>query len=106
MACQFRIPIIVVIVNNGYLSLIRQNQRYAYEFEYGVDLTYDGRGVDFVRLAEAFGAHAERVTEPGEIRGALDRAARCCRPAVIDIIVDRQSDASMGGALDAVREFV
>jgi tartronate-semialdehyde synthase len=106
MACQFRIPIIVVIVNNGYLSLIRQNQRYAYEFEYGVDLTYDGRGVDFVRLAEAFGAHAERVTEPGEIRGALDRAARCGRPAVIDIIVDRQSDASMGGALDAVREFV
>ncbi len=106
MACQHQVPVITIIVNNGYLSLIRQNQRYAYEYEYGVDLTYNGRGIDFVRLAEAFGAHAERVTEPGEIRGALDRAARCGRPAVIDIIVDRQSDASMGGALDAVREFV
>ncbi|MBC7256639.1 MAG: glyoxylate carboligase, partial [Chloroflexi bacterium] len=41
MACQSKIPIIVVVVNNGYLSLIRQNQRYAYEYEYGVDLTYD-----------------------------------------------------------------
>ncbi len=106
MACQFRIPVVVVIVNNGYLSLIRQNQRYAYEYEYGVDLTYDGLGIDFCRLAESFGAYAERVTRPEEIRGALERAAACGRPAVVDIIVDRQSDASMGGALDSVREFV
>jgi len=105
MACQFRIPVVVVIVNNGYLSLIRQNQRYAYEYEYGVDLTYDGMGIDFCRLAEAFGAYAERVTRPEEIRPALQRAAACGRPAVVDILVDRQADASMGTALDAVREF-
>jgi tartronate-semialdehyde synthase len=105
MACQFRIPIVVVIVNNGYLSLIRQNQRYAYEYEYGVDLTYDGLGIDYVRLAEAFGAYGERVTEPEGIRPALERAAGCGRPAVVDIIVERETDCSMGAALDAVREF-
>lgn len=105
MACQFRIPIVVVIVNNGYLSLIRQNQRYAYEYEYGVDLTYDGLGIDYVKLAEAFGAYGERVTEPGEIRPALERAAGCGRPAVVDIIVERETDCSMGAALNAVREF-
>ena len=71
MACQHKVPIIVVVINNGYLSLIRQNQRYAYEYEYGVDLTYDGLGVDFVRLAESFGAYGERVTEPGETRAGL-----------------------------------
>jgi tartronate-semialdehyde synthase len=105
MACQHRVPVIVVIINNGYLSLIRQNQRYAYGYEHGVDLTYDGRGIDFVRLSEAFGGYGERVTQPGEIRGALERAVQCGRPAVVDIIVERATDCSMGASLDTVREF-
>ncbi len=105
MACQHHIPVIVVIINNGYLSLIRQNQRYAYEYEYAVDLTYDGPGVDFVRLAESFGAYGERVTQPEEIRPAFDRAVKSGKPAVVDIIVERETDASMGASLDAIREF-
>jgi tartronate-semialdehyde synthase len=105
MACQHHVPVITVIINNGYLSLIRQNQRYAYEYEYGVDLTYDGLGVDFVQLAEAFGAYGERVTEPDEIRNAFERAVKCGKPAVLDIIVERETDASMGVSLDAIREF-
>ncbi len=106
MACKHRVPIVVLIFNNGYLSLIRQNQRYAYGYEHAVDLTYDGPGVDFVRLAEAFGAYGERVSEPQELCGAFDRAVNAGRPAVIDIIVERETDASMGASLDAVREFV
>ena len=106
MACKHRIPIVVLIVNNGYLSLIRQNQRYAYGYEHAVDLTYHGPGVDFVLLAEAFGAYGERVSEPQELCGAFDRAAKAGKPAVIDIIVERETDASMGASLEAVREFV
>ena len=105
MACQHHIPVVVVIVNNGYLSLIRQNQRYAYEYEYAVDLTCDGIGIGFVRLAESFGAYAERVTRPAEIRGALDRAVKSGKPAVVDIAVEREADASMGASLEAIREF-
>ncbi len=105
MACQHKIPVIVIIVNNGYLSLIRQNQRYAYEYEYGVDLTYDGLGIDFVKLAESFGAYGERVTDPDEMSAAFERAEKCGKPAIIDIIVERETDAAMGAALDAVREF-
>lgn len=105
MACQYNVPVIVVIVNNGYLSLIRQNQRYAYEYEYGVDLTYGERGVDFCKVAEGFGAYAERVTTPEGIRPALERALAANRPAVLDIIVERETDASMGASIDAVREF-
>ena len=105
MACQHNVPIVVVIINNGYLSLIRQNQRYAYEYEYAVDLTYDGLGVDFCRLAESFGAYGERVTQPGEIRAAFDRAAKCGKPAVVEVIVERETDAAMGASLDAIREF-
>jgi len=105
MACQHHIPVIVVIINNGYLSLIRQNQRYAYEYEYAVDLTYDGLGVDFVKLAESFGAYGERVSKPEEIRPAFERAAGSGKPAIVDVIVERETDASMGVSLDAVREF-
>ena len=105
MACQHNVPIIVVIINNGYLSLIRQNQRYAYEYEYAVDLTYDGLGVDFVKLAESFGAYGERVTRPEEIRPAFEHAEGSGRPAVVDVIVERDTDASMGASLEAIREF-
>ncbi len=108
MACQHNIPIIVIIINNGYLSLIRQNQRYAYEYEYGVDLTYEGAGVagiDFVKLAESFGAYGERVTQPDDLASAFEHANKCGKPAVLDIIVERETDAAMGGSLDAIREF-
>ena len=105
MACQHKVPIIVVIINNGYLSLIRQNQRYAYEYEYGVDLTYDGRGIDFVRLAEAFGAYGERVERPEALHPAFQRAVDSGKPALIDVIVERETDCSMGPSLDKVHEF-
>jgi tartronate-semialdehyde synthase len=105
MACQHNVPIVVVIINNGYLSLIRQNQRYAYEYEYAVDLTYNGLGIDFVKLAESFGAYGERVARPDEIRPAFERAVKSGRPAVVDVVVERDADAAMGGSLDAVREF-
>jgi tartronate-semialdehyde synthase len=105
MACQHKVPIIVLVINNGYLSLIRQNQRYAYEYEYAVDLTYDGLGTDFVKVAEGFGAYAERVERPEELRAAFQRAVECGKPALIDILVEREADASMGASLDAIREF-
>jgi len=106
MAAQYKVPIIVMVINNGYLSLIRQNQRYVYEYEYGVDLTYNGLGIDFVRVAEGFGCRAERVTRPEELRPAFQRAVESNQPTVIDVIVERETDASMGAALNAVREFV
>jgi tartronate-semialdehyde synthase len=105
MACQHKVPVIVVIVNNGYLSLIRQNQRYAYEYEHGVDLAYEGRGIDFVRLAESFGAYGERVTQPEALPAAFQRAVDAGRPALIDVIVEREADCAMGPSLDKVREF-
>jgi tartronate-semialdehyde synthase len=105
MACHHNVCVIVLIVNNGYLSLIRQNQRYAYEYEYAVDLAYEGKGINFVALSQAFGAHAERVHTPEELAPAFARAEACGKPALIDIVVERQADASMGASLDAIREF-
>jgi len=66
-------------------------------------VTFD-KFIDFVKLAEAFGAKGERVERPGEIRGALERAAKADAPYVIDIIIDRQTNVSTGTAINAIAE--
>jgi thiamine pyrophosphate-dependent acetolactate synthase large subunit-like protein len=45
------------------------------------------------------------VTEPEEIRSAFERAVQSGKPAVVDVVVERETDALMGASLDAVREF-
>jgi tartronate-semialdehyde synthase len=112
MAAQHGLPVIVVVVNNGYLGLIRQNQKYAYGYEYGVSLWYSEEGEkghiypDNVKLVEAFGGKGERVFEPANLSAAFDRAIKSKVPYLIDVIVSREADCSMGGAINAVREFV
>ncbi|MGP8050692.1 MAG: thiamine pyrophosphate-dependent enzyme [Desulfobaccales bacterium] len=109
MAGQHDLPVIVVVINNGYLSLIRQNQKYAYGYEYGVSLWYGEKDQiypDNVKLAEAFGGKGERVFAPKDLPAAFDRAMKSKVTYLIDVIVAREADCSMGGAIDACREFV
>jgi tartronate-semialdehyde synthase len=111
MASMYQVPILTIIINNGYLSLIRQSEKYGFNMNYEVSIWYDGdnKMIDFVKFAEAFGAHGERVEDPEEIKPAIQRALRWMeenrRPALIDIIVERETDASMGASIDAIREF-
>jgi thiamine pyrophosphate-dependent acetolactate synthase large subunit-like protein len=65
----------------------------------------EGRGFDFVKFAEACGAMGERVTEPGEIKAALKRGVESGAPYIIDIILERDTDCSMGVSIDAINEF-
>jgi tartronate-semialdehyde synthase len=111
MACQYNIPIVIIVVNNGNMGLIRQNQKYAYnglryeiDIDYPTDQTADNL-LDFVKFAEAFGGWGERVTDPNEIRPAFQRALASGKPAIVDVIVDRDADAAMGQSIDAIREF-
>lgn len=112
MACQYNIPVLVVVVNNGNMSLIRQNQKYVYGgLRYEIDIDYphgdqtENNVLDFSKFSEAFGGWGERVTDPDQIRPAFQRALASGKPAIVDVIVERDADASMGLALDAVREF-
>ncbi|MGH2459383.1 MAG: thiamine pyrophosphate-binding protein [Chloroflexota bacterium] len=108
MAAQHDIPVLVVIINNGNMSLIRQNQKYAYNgLRHGIDLAYgeENSYLDFVQLARAYGLYGERITRPDEIKGAFRRGLDSGKTALIDIIIERDADVSMGNALDAIREF-
>jgi tartronate-semialdehyde synthase len=105
VAAKYKVPLIVVILNNGYLSLIRQNQKYAYGYECAVEMEENQSFIDYVKVAEGFGCLAERVEKPEDIRAALRRAADAGRPYVIDIVVERGTDCSMGPNVAAVKEF-
>jgi tartronate-semialdehyde synthase len=67
VAAQYRIPFVIVMVNNEYLGLIRQAEL-PYDMNYAVDLHYGEGGIDHVKLMEAFGcpraASSGRRTSP------------------------------------------
>ena len=102
LAVMYNIPVIVIVINNGYLSLIRQQEKYIYDMNFEVATWYDGTYMDFVKYAEAYGAYGQRVEKPDEIRPALRRAVESNRPSVVEIIVERETDASMGISLDSI----
>lgn len=110
VAVMYGAPFVIVVLNNGYLGLIRQAEKYIYDMNYEVQIWYDGinngRGFDFVKFAEACGASGERVEDPGKIKEALKRGVAAKTPYVIDIILEQETDCSMGVSIDAVREFV
>ncbi|MBI3988182.1 MAG: glyoxylate carboligase [candidate division NC10 bacterium] len=109
-AVQNRVPYVLVMLNNGYLSLIRQPEKYLYEMNFAVDIGYDdGYGPDFVKIMEGFKALGRKVEKPEEIKPALEWAVRESNanqvPALVEIIVERETDASMGPSIDKIREF-
>lgn len=108
VAAQYRIPFVIVMVNNEYLGLIRQAEL-PYEMNYAVDLHYGEGGIDHVKVMDAFGCPARRVELPGDIRAALEwadgEAARLSVPVLVEVMVEREANAAMGAALDAIKEF-
>lgn len=84
-AVQYGAAVIVVVVNNGMLGTIRMHQER--EFPGRVSAT---RLVNpnFVALAQAFGAHAERVMSAADFPAAFERAAAAGVPALIELCVD------------------
>lgn len=105
VASTYKIPLVVVILNNAYLGLIRQNQVKAYDYEYEVSVEENHTVMDYVKVAEGLGCTGERVFNPNEIEHALKRAYASKKPYVIDIITERVTDCSMGPDVASVKEF-
>jgi acetolactate synthase-1/2/3 large subunit len=83
-AARHRLPVIVVVANNGGWGDVRHHQREMYGREVAsqlADTRYD-------LLAEALGCHGERVEKLAELRPALERAAGAGAPALVDVRTD------------------
>jgi tartronate-semialdehyde synthase len=109
VAVQYRVPFVLVMVNNGYMGLIRQSEQ-PYGMNTQVDLTWDETpGIDHVMVMRAMGADGVRVTEADDIAGAIDWAVAESDsrgvPVLVEVMVEREANAAMGKAIDAITEF-
>jgi len=100
IAVQYRLPIIVVVCDNGMYGTIRMHQERNYPARvHGTDLV----NPDFVALAQAYGAMGETVTRTAEFAPALERALGADRPSLLWLKIDPQA-ITMSATLDQIRE--
>jgi tartronate-semialdehyde synthase len=116
VAAQYKVPFVLVLLNNAYLGLIRQAE-IPYKMDYEVSLSFENinapelgaYGVDHVKAAEAFGCRAIRVFEPDKIAAALAWARRESAehgvPVLVEIITERITNISMGAEIDKINEY-
>jgi tartronate-semialdehyde synthase len=108
VAAQYRLPFVIIMLNNEYLGLIRQSEA-GYDMNFEVDIHYDDHGTDNVKVMEAYGCAGRRVTRPDQIGDAIDwarkEADRIGRPVLVEIMIDRLANAAMGTSIDAIVEF-
>src|SRR5271156_1724787 len=120
VGAQYKLPYLHIVVNNSYLGLIRQAQR-NFEMDFEVSLAFEninaapdgdavpGYGVDHVAVAEGLGCKAIRVKSPNEFKSAFAHAKELMRehqvPVVLEFILERVTNISMGTEVDSVNEF-
>ena len=82
---EYNLPVINIIINNGYLGMVRQWQEKLYDKHYSETKI---SGPDFVKVAEAYGARGFRVTKEDEIIPVMKEAIECKQPVFIDFVVE------------------
>jgi acetolactate synthase-1/2/3 large subunit len=87
-AVQFDLPIVVLVVNNGMYGTIRMHQERQFP---GRVVGTELENPDFVRYAESFGAHGERVERTEQFPEALERALEAGRPALVELVIDPEA---------------
>lgn len=98
VAEALRLPVLVMVLNNGEWGAVRQSVTGLYPQGAAtranvMPLTSLGPSPDFCKVAEASNAFARRVETPGQLRPAIDEAIRVTReegrPALLDILISR-----------------
>ncbi|QPZ37434.1 glyoxylate carboligase [Paramicrobacterium chengjingii] len=116
VGAQHNLPYVHVVVNNSYLGLIRQSQR-GFDMDYQVSLAFDninspetnGYGVDHIKVAEGLGCKAIRVEQPDDLAPALRNAQALAEqhqvPVIVEAILERVTNVSMGTSIASINEF-
>jgi acetolactate synthase-1/2/3 large subunit len=82
------IPVKVIVLNNGYLGMVRQWQELFYGERYSASVL-DQDCPDFVKLADAYGWLGLRVSDPADLEATLKQAFEYDGPALVDVRVAR-----------------
>lgn len=95
-AIQYDIPVVVAVLDNiGWLAIKDLQLGVLGNRPIGVDFYRKNKvgelcKIDFAAIAKGFGAYAERIEKAGEVKGALKRAFRSGKPALIHVMINRE----------------
>ena len=89
-AVHHKLPIKIIILNNGYLGMVRQWQELFYEKRYSGTLLEGSP--DFVKLAEAYGAVGLRCTDAKDVRSTLKQALDTPNVVIAEFIIEREEN--------------
>ncbi|MBD3296068.1 MAG: biosynthetic-type acetolactate synthase large subunit [Candidatus Omnitrophica bacterium] len=90
-----KIPVKILILNNGYLGMVRQWQELFYEKRYAYTVLAEKDPTlcpDFVKLAESYGARGIRVTNKKDVKKALKETFETDGPVIVDFLVEREEN--------------
>ena len=100
---RFGLPIVSIVGNNGAWNQTTQGVKRRGGRGLG---TYLSQDTDYAKIMEGMGGYGERVTEPGQIRPALERAFKAGGPALLDVLTDPDAAyAAMGGRSRQQRQY-
>ncbi len=85
------LPVVVVLLNNGWLGMVKQWQKLFWDKNYSA--TKLEENPDFSLIAKAYHAKSFTVERPGEVHDALKGAFDCGETCIVDIHVDPEEDA-------------
>ncbi len=100
---RFDLPIVSIVGNNGAWNqttqgVVRRGMR-------GIG-TYLSQETDYAKIMDGMGGYGERVTDPAQIRPALERAFGSGKPALLDVVTDPDvAYAAMGGRSRQQRQY-
>ena len=83
-AVKYRLPLVVVVLNNHKIAMIKFEQEVMGNIEFGTDL----HNPNFAKYAEACGGVGYRVEHPNELQPAFEQAVKQTKPCIIDVVVD------------------
>ncbi len=83
-------PVKIFIINNEYLGMVRQWQELLHGSRYSE--SYAHALPDFVKLAEAYGAHGIRCSDPADLDAAIQEMIETQRTVVLDVLVDKMEN--------------
>jgi len=87
---QYRLPVKIVILNNNFLGMVRQWQQLFFDRRYSQ--TCMELPVDFVKLAEAYGATGLRATRPDEVEQVIRQGLETPGPVIMEFKVAREEN--------------
>jgi len=90
-AVSNKLPIKIVILNNGCLGMVRQWQELFYNKRYSHTI-FGNATPDFLKLADAYGAAGMRITRKEDVRKAIDEAMAIDNVVVMDFVVEKEEN--------------